>query len=238
MTQFAALYRTFLAAIATRGRLALLGALAAIAVLIGFIVGNDSATTDQVQAAANLVEGYGLSVLVPVVALVFAAAALGDPADDSTLVYLWLRPVPRETIALAATAAAATVSIPLVALPLALAAALAGGGGSLASAAVAAAIVCGLAYSGLFVALGLRIKRALSWGIAYVLIWEGFVARAGSGAARISIQTYGRSLLNQVDGVRLDLAEIGPVAAVVVPVLVGMVGVALTTRFLHSRDVA
>jgi ABC-2 type transport system permease protein len=238
MSQFVALYRTILGSIATKGRLALLGALGLVAILIGFAISSGEATFDPVQDAADMVNGYGLTVLVPVVALVFASAALGDMVDDSTLVYLWLRPVPRETLALAATAAAATISIPLVAVPLMLAAALAGGDGALVAATVAAAAVCGLAYCGLFVALGLRIKRALSWGIAYVLIWEGFVARAGSGAARISIQTYGRSILTEASDVQLDLADVSPVAAVVVPVLVAMVGVALTTRFLHSRDVA
>lgn len=237
MSQFAVLYRTILGAIATKGRLALLGALGGIAILIGFATSAGESTATP-QDAADLVNGYGLSVLVPVVALVFAAAALGDMVEDSTLVYLWLRPVPREVLALAATAAAATISIPLVVVPLALAGALAGGNGDVIIGAVAAVVVCALAYCGLFVALGLRIKRALSWGIAYVLIWEGFVARAGSGAARLSIQTYGRSILADAADVQLDLADVSAVAAVVIPVLVAMIGIALTTRFLHSRDVA
>lgn len=237
MSQFGALYRTILGRITTKGRLALLAALGVVGVIIGFAVSSGEPSGAPLQDAADLVNGYGLAVLIPVVALVFASAALGDLVDDSTLVYLWLRPVPREILALAATAAAATVAIPLVAVPLALAALLAGADGPLVAATIAAATVCGLAYCGLFVALGLRIKRALSWGIAYVLIWEGFVARAGSGAARVSIQTYGRSILKEASDVRLDLADVSPVASVVVPVLVAMVGVALTTRFLHSRDV-
>ena len=106
MSQFTVLYRTILGAIATKGRLALLGALGGIAVLIGFATSAGESTATP-QDAADLVNGYGLSVLVPVVALVFAAAALGDMVEDSTLVYLWLRPVPREVLALAATAAAA-----------------------------------------------------------------------------------------------------------------------------------
>ena len=237
MSQFSALYRTIVGTIATKGRLAMLGALGLIAVLIGAVLGADD-TVEPVQASADLVNGYGLSVLVPVVALVFASAALGDLVDDSTLVYLWLRPVPRETLALAATAAAATIAIPLVVVPLALSVLLAGGGGALVGGTIAAVILCSSAYAGLFVALGLRIKRALSWGIAYVLIWEGFVARAGSGAAKVSIQTYGRSILTQSADVDLRLADVGPVGSVVVPAIVAMVGIALTTRFLHTRDVA
>ncbi|QGG94675.1 ABC transporter permease [Actinomarinicola tropica] len=232
------IYRVVLSAIATKARLALLVALGAIAVLLGLAIGS-SEPLDRVQSAADMVNGYGLSVLVPVVSLVFASAALGDMTEDNTLVYLWLRPVPRETIATAATLAAATVSLPVVTLPLGLAAALASGGdGGAVVGTVVAAAVCCLAYSGLFTALGLRVKRALAWGITYMLIWEGFVARAGTGSARLSVQAYGRSILAEAADVELRLASIDPIAAVVVPVLVAMVGIALTTRFLHRRDVA
>src|SRR5690606_6631507 len=142
------------------------------------------------------------------------------------------------TIALAATAAAAAVVVPVVVVPLTIAALLSGGGGALAAGTAVAATVCALAYTGLFVALGLRVPRALSWGLADLLLWEGFVARAGNGAARLSVQTYGRSILSEAADVRLSLADVAPVAAVVVPVVVAMAGVALTTWFLHRRDVA
>lgn len=238
MHGFAPIYRVVLGSVATRGRLALLLALGAIAVLLGLAIGM-SDVIRPTQSAADLVNGYGLSVLVPVVSLVFASAALGDMSEDSTLVYLWLRPVPRETIAAAATLAATTVSLPVVTVPLGLAAALASGGdGGVVVGTVLAAAVCCLAYSGLFTALGLRVKRALAWGITYMLIWEGFVARAGTGSARLSVQAYGRSILAEAGDVELRLASIDPVAAAVIPVLVAMVGVALTTRFLHRRDVA
>jgi ABC-2 type transport system permease protein len=238
MNGFTAIYRVILGAIATKGRLAMLLALGGIAIVVGFAI-NTADTFDPVADAVGMVNGYGLAVLVPVVALVFASAALGDMVEDNTLVYLWLRPVGREVIALAAVAAAATITIPVVAVPLIIAALLASGGdgGTVIGTAFAVA-VCALAYSGLFVALGLRVKRALAWGITYVLIWEGFVARAGTGVARFSIQTYGRSILSEASDVPLRLAEVDPVVAVVAPVLVACAGVALTTRYLHRRDVA
>ena len=37
----------------------------------------------------------GFTMVVPIVALVFATAAFGDLKEDSTLVYLWLRPMDR-----------------------------------------------------------------------------------------------------------------------------------------------
>ena len=40
-----------------------------------------------------------------------------------------------------------------------------------------------IAYGALFVLLGLWVRRALVWGLAYILLWEGFVAIAGDNAA-------------------------------------------------------
>ena len=65
------------------------------------------------------------------VSLVFASAALGDVAEDGTLVYLWLRPYPRWQLAVAAFAASVTVVVPVAVLPLVIAAALTGEGGRL-----------------------------------------------------------------------------------------------------------
>ena len=55
---------------------------------------------------------------MPVTTLVFAAASLGDFREDGTLVYLWLRPVPRWQIIAAALGASITVTLPLVLVPL------------------------------------------------------------------------------------------------------------------------
>jgi ABC-2 type transport system permease protein len=87
------------------------------------------------------------------------------------------------------------------------------------------------------VALGLRVRRALVWGLLYILIWEGFVALAGAGAARLAVRSYTRSVLADVTGVELRLATVGPTTAVVVPVLVAVAGLALTTWRLRTMDV-
>ena len=64
----------------------------------------------------------------------------------------------------------------------------------------------------LFVLLGLWVRRALLWGLAYILLWEGFVAIAGQNAQRLAIRSYTRSLLRDATGVDLFLADIGRVA--------------------------
>lgn len=236
MSPIAALYRTVLRAIATPSRIAALGALTGAAILVGLAIGlSDPPNPDR--AGVQFVNGVGLSVLVPVVALVFASASFGDLNDDGTLVYLWLRPIPRWQLAVAAYGAAFTVTWPLTVVPLCIAAALTGADGAVVAGTAASVTVGVAAYCGLFGALGLRVQRALPWGLAYILIWEGFVAQAGRGASRLAIRAYTRSVLAEAGDVTLRLATQSILTGMVVPVLVAAAAVALTAWRLRHHDV-
>jgi ABC-2 type transport system permease protein len=221
---------------ASAGRVVAVGALGAAGVLLGLAVGVQS-SIDPVQDGADLVNAYGLTVLVPVVALVFASSTLGDLVDDRTLVYIWLRPVNRMTVACASAAAAITICLPAVTVPLVISAGLTGAGLALVGGTALAAGVGVVGYCGMFAALGLRFKRALVWGLAYILLWEGYVANASKTASRLSLRAYTRSVVSGYTGVRLDQAELGLVAAVAVPVLVGATFVVLTGRRLARTPV-
>src|ERR1700728_1449371 len=171
--------------ITTRVRVAGLGVLGVGAIVLGLFV-HVSTSANRPDAAWSVVDTYGLSLLIPVVALMFASAALGDLAEDGTLVYLWLRPLPRWQLGLAAVAASVAVVIPVALLPLVVGAAISGGGFRLVGAAAAGGMLATVAYSAVFCGVGLRVRRALAWGLAYLLIWEQAVARVSHGAARAS----------------------------------------------------
>jgi ABC-2 type transport system permease protein len=232
-----ALYDVMLRTLVTRGRLAVLGSLGGLAVLLAALIGAGD-DFDRVEEGARFVNLFGLSLLTPIVALVFAAASLGDPSEDSTLVYLWLRPVPRSRIVLAALAATLTVAAPLTVVPLVVAAALASGDQGVVVGTALAATVAVTAYASLFVWLGLRVRRALVWGLAYILIWEGFVANAGDNAAKLAVRAYSRSILAGIGDVDLRLGEISLGAAVVVPLVVAVAAAMLAIRRLARQDVA
>lgn len=234
---FPAIYRLLLTSQVTVARVAALGALGAAAVLVGWAIGQ-SDPADPVRTGAQFVNAFGLSLTVPVTALVFASAALGDLTDDATLVYLWLRPVRRATVVVAAFAAALTVTLPLVVLPLVMAAALTGGGADLVQGTAVAAGVGTVAYAGLFTALGLRVRRALVWGLLYIFIWEGFVARGGDNAARLAVRSATATLLQHGSGVELRLAVLATTTAYVAPVVVAVVALAYASWRLHRQDVA
>jgi len=231
-----AIYGLVLRTQVTRGRTGALGAVAAVGLLLGFAIGRSHAV-DHVQDAYGFVQGYGLSLLVPLTSLVFASAALGDPAEDGTLVYLWNTPVARWRLALAAWAATLTITIPFAVVPTAIAAALTGAGSGMITGAALASALAAIGYSGLFLALGLVVRRALVWGLAYVLIWEGFVARSGTGAARLSILVYARSVLAERAGAHTPLLAASIPVAVTVPLVVGLTAAALTGYLLRRLDV-
>ena len=231
-----AVFRLVLRTQVTRGRAAALGAVGVLGILLGVAIGRGS-SFDKADAAYGFVGGYGLGLLVPLTALVFAAAALGDPAEDGTLVYLWHRPIARWKIVGAATAAALCIAVPFAVVPTVVAAAATGGGGALVTGAAASSLLAAAAYSGIFLCLGLVVRRALAWGLAYVLIWEGFVARSGTGPARLSILVYARSVLADLGDHDPPRLAASLTVAVIVPIVVALLGIALTTWTLRRIDV-
>lgn len=213
----------------------MLAGLGGLAVLLGLV--GDSDETEAAQEGVRLAADYGLGVLVPVTALLFASAALGEPANDGSLVYLWLRPISRLHIVLGSVLGSLTLALPVVLVPLVVAVAVAGGSGGLLAATVLATSLGMVAYCGLFVLLGLVVSRALLWGLLYILIWEGFIAAAGTGAAFLAVRAHTRSLVVQLSDAELSLAEFPLGVSVVWLVAVGSVSIWLSTLRLERMDI-
>ena len=239
-------YRVLIRQIVSAGRLAALGSLGAIMIVVGWVVGNStngggSANAGALFNGANYADGFGLIVIVPIVSLVFAAASLGDARDDGTLVYLWLRPIGRAPLVMAAAAAAVTVALPLCVVPTVAGGWFASdfvvGSGSVALGALAAAALGTVAYSCLFVLLGLLFRKAVLWGIAYVLLWEGLAVGLGDFAERLSLRGYARSLLAQIADVNLGFTTYGLVTAVVVLAGVSVASLGLAALRLRHLNV-
>ena len=94
-----------------------------------------------------------------------------------------------------------------------------------------------LGYSSLFLGLGLIVRRALAWGLAYVLIWEGAVSRVARGGARLSIEVYARSVFTHIADLKPPLYGTSVATAVAVILLVSVVALALTVYALAHDEV-
>ncbi len=228
-------YRLVLGQMRSTGRIIALLLLSLTATVAGFAVGSsDSATVDQATAViANL----GFAVVLPVVCLVFAGGSIGDLREDKTLVYLWLRPMHRWPIVVGAALAALTMATPIVLPAIVAAAALTGVGSGLTSATLIATIVGLVTYTSIFTMLGVWLKRHIVWGLAYILIWEGFIALGGPGVAQFAIRTYTRSILVDRTGADLAGADFSTLTAIIVPLVVSVAALALASWRLGHQDV-
>ena len=228
-----ALYRLFLRTQVTLPRLLGIAALGVLAIPIGLFA---RGANEPVQAAADTVASYGLGLLVPLAALWLGTSAIGDLVEDRLLVYLWLKPVPRWLLPAAAVLATITLVVPLTALPLA-ASALAAGVGELAPRALLAASLAACAYAGVFVAAGLWFRRAIWWGLAFVVLWENAGAYASEGTERFTITSWARSIVSGVPDVEVPLDGRSTLAALVVLPVTALAGWAVATWHYRRADV-
>ena len=113
-------HNVLLKELVTNGRLIGLTIFGLLPILLGWVIGRQS--DNPLEAGAGFISYMGLSILIPVVALIFASASLGDTREDGTLVYLWLRPISRLSVTGGAWAASAVITLPLTVIPMTIAA--------------------------------------------------------------------------------------------------------------------
>lgn len=233
LASLSALYRLLLRMQVTVLRVLGIGALGALAILLGVVARGDD---DPVRATTEIAVGYGLGIVVPLATVWLATSTMSDLVDDRLLVYLWLKPVARWQLPAAAILATITIVLPLVAVPLAVTVVVADASELLPSV-VAATGLAVAAYAGVFVAAGLWLRRALWWSLLYVLVWENGIARAVDGAARLSIASYAQSLVADAADVRIGFADRAAASVVVVLPMVALAGFALATSRYRRAEV-
>ena len=98
-----------------------------------------------------------------------------------------------------------------------------------------AASFAALAYAGLFVAAGFWFRRAVWWGLAFVLIWENVVAYSAEGAARFTVFGWASSVLGLAPGIDVEVeAGSAGVAFVVLPAIAIAAWLAATWRYRRA----
>ncbi len=235
MNSFVAIYRLVLKHQLTRARIILVGIATAVAAFVGFLFRNDF---DATGSLVTFISVAGLGLIIPVISLLLGSGAMGDWYNDETLVYVWLRPVRRSIVAAAAIAAAITVAIPANLIPM-VAAVIASQQTSAALwGTVLATVMVTLAYTAAFGLLGILVRKPLPFGLIYIFVWEFFISRGAPGAARLSINSYGASILSRATDVALDFAGRAEWATTAVPLGVTVIAVLLAGVRLQRMDVA
>jgi ABC-2 type transport system permease protein len=233
----AALLAITLRALLSRRRtllLALVGVLLVLATLLYQL--GDPSEAESLLVIRRLLGDFGLGVLLPLVAVIVGAAALGSELDDGTIVYLLAKPIPRWRIVVVKLVVAWLVVVALVSPAVAVAGLIGHPDASLAVGYAAAATFGALEYTAVFLALSLVTSRALIVGLAYVVVWEGAVAALFAGTRVLSVRQHALAVADALGGDAASGAELGVAAAVVVGAIVTLLATALAVRRLERVE--
>jgi len=154
---------------------------------------------------ANLSGMVYIHFMVAIVSLAFGLSAIGESADEGTIIYYWTRPLRREAIYIGRLVAAQTVSAVLVSgsLVVCFVGMIAGNFGILSweflklyvSACVV--IVCGAGvYTAIFACLGTWLKKPLLPAILFAFGWEAIGGNAPLRLQELTVVFHLRNLLH------------------------------------------
>ncbi|MDK1474991.1 ABC transporter permease subunit [Streptomyces sp. 549] len=198
-----------------RRRALILCALPALLLLIAVAVRGFGAADDDV--AVNLLSGFALATMVPLIGVIACTGAIGPEIDDGSIVYLLAKPLKRSTIIFTKLVVAIGITIAFSALPVLVAGlVLVGGSQQIAAGFAIAAVVASIAYSALFLLLGTISRHAVVFGLVYALIWEALIGSLVPGARTLSIQQWALAVADKVvgSGVTINTEVALPTAAV------------------------
>ncbi|MGW5304814.1 ABC transporter permease subunit [Streptomyces griseoluteus] len=202
-----------------RRRALVLGALPLLLVVISVAVRLLTGADDQV--AADVLGGFALATVVPIIGVIAGTGAIGPEIDDGSVVYLLSKPLKRPTIIFTKLIVAIAVTMVFSALPTLLAGLILNGNGQqVAVAYTVAALVASIAYSALFLLLGTVSRHAVVFGLVYALVWEALFGSLVSGARTLSVQQWSLAVAHKVVGSNLITSDVGLPAATALLIVV------------------
>jgi ABC-2 type transport system permease protein len=179
---------------------------------------------------------FGFTVVLPLTALIIGTSVLGAEVDEGSIVHLLATPVPRSVVIWSKYVAAVVLTAAFVAVPELLAGLIATGGlTKLAVGLFVGALAGSVMYNAIFVMLSVMTTRAIAYGLAYVLVWEGLLGNFVSGARLLSVGHYALGVASGIahDGNALN-AGLSLGTSVVLGVIVTAAAILLAVRTLAS----
>jgi ABC-2 type transport system permease protein len=175
----------------------------------------------------------GFGVILPLTALIVGSSVLGLEIEDGTITHILTKPLPRSEIILSKLAVAFGVTFVATAVPLVLAGLIAGSV-SLAVGLGVGAAVGALAYSAVFLALSVLVRRPVAIGLVYIMLWENILVQFVSGAKVLSVQQYASTLADDISGSTLLGGNLPAMAASLLAAAFVLGGAFVATSRLRS----
>jgi ABC-2 type transport system permease protein len=147
-----------------------------------------------------------IGVILPITALVFGTSAFGGEMDDGTLIYLMVKPLPRWQIILSKYVVAVLSTVAVV-TPAIFAAWLTTSSPNPVRLPIGYAVgaaIGALLYCAVFLAMGITSRRALAFGLLYVIAFENVLTRNILGAKSLSIREFSLSVTRKILGAASD----------------------------------
>ncbi|HVL86628.1 MAG TPA: CARDB domain-containing protein [Candidatus Thermoplasmatota archaeon] len=184
-----------------------------------------------------------LHIILPFVALFYAAGVLADERERGTLPYVLTRPIPRWLLPLAKFAAGFVVAATAVILGIAAAFAVMfgapGGDVGFLTTPLLASLAALFAYSAFFVLLGVLVDRPYLVGVAFVLGWETIAGALVPWVSNLTISHHVRKAFGgwpMDQGVQWAPAEGEPTTALLVVLLSGVAFLVAAAVAMKRRE--
>jgi ABC-2 type transport system permease protein len=220
-----------------RRRALILCALPVLLIVISAAVRSFAGADDQV--ASDLLGGFALATMVPIIGVIAGTGAIGPEIDDGSVVYLLAKPLKRPTIIFTKLIVAIAVTMAFSALPTFIAGMILNGNGQqVAVAYTVAALVASIAYAALFLLLGTVTRHAVVFGLVYALVWEALFGSLVSGARTLSVQQWALAVGHKVTGGDLVTSDVGLPTATVFLVVVTVLATWYAGQRLRSLTLA
>ncbi|MFS8203241.1 ABC transporter permease (plasmid) [Streptomyces sp. CWNU-52B] len=201
-----------------RRRALILGALPVLLIVISVAVRGFTGADDQV--AADVLGGFALATMVPIIGVIAGTGAIGPEIDDGSVVYLLAKPIKRPTIIFTKLIVAVAVTMVFSAVPTFVAGLILNGNGQqIAVAYTVAALVASIAYAALFLLFGTITRHAVVFGLVYALVWEALFGSLVAGAKTLSVQQWALAVGHKVSG-DLVTSDVGLITGTVLLVAV------------------
>ncbi|MDN4481188.1 ABC transporter permease [Demequina muriae] len=153
------------------------------------------------SASSMLANGFAMGTLLPLMCLLVATGVIGAEIDDGSIVYMLAKPLKRRVILFSKLAVGLAAVLLFAVLPIMAAVAIAGDeGGQLTLAFGVSAAFAAVAYTAIFVTLGIVTRNAVVFGLLYALLWETVLGGYVPGIRAVSVRQWALSVGEQMLG--------------------------------------
>ncbi len=190
------------------------------------------------DATEGVVLGLGMTVVLPLVALICATSVLAAEVDDGSIVYLLAKPISRHVIVVSKYVVAVTATTLFTVLPIMLACAILTGEARPTVAYGVGSLLGAIVYCAIFLLLSAATRHAVATGLIYVLVWEGLLGGLLSGVRWLSVSAWAVGLAEGIAGdagvTPSDVETVNPAYAIVAAAVVTVAAVWLAGDRLRS----